>query len=406
MQKPILRSIFTTPYLTLPVLNMRLKKKEGTQYAPALRSSSDQLMAEHELILTQSVFTEILGSVTGIGAIINKNREIVFANEDFLKNLGLEGISSVLGKRTGEIISCINAENNTGGCGTSLPCANCGAVNAIIESQRTGQKSCRDAFITTRVNGKISALDIRIISVPVIISATTFYLLIIQDISHEKRREALERIFLHDLLNSACALNGLLTLLRTGISPDKERKLINLTEEASRDIIDEIQTHKQLLAAENGDLEVIVRNVSTLSIVRESVNRIIFHKSGYDKQILIHQNAAKAKLQTDKVILERVMINLLKNALEATPAKGRVLIGVDDLTERVRFWVKNDQIMSSNTQMQLFQRSFSTKGTGRGLGTYSIRLLTENYLNGSVSFVSNEKEGTIFEVILFKKFSF
>lgn len=406
MQKPILRSIFTTPYLTLPVLNMRLKKKEGTQYAPALRSSSDQLMAEHELILTQSVFTEILGSVTGIGAIINKNREIVFANEDFLKNLGLEGISSVLGKRTGEIISCINAENNTGGCGTSLPCANCGAVNAIIESQRTGQKSCRDAFITTRVNGKISALDIRIISVPVIISATTFYLLIIQDISHEKRREALERIFLHDLLNSACALNGLLTLLRTGISPDKERKLINLTEEASRDIIDEIQTHKQLLAAENGDLEVIVRNVSTLSIVRESVNRIIFHKSGYDKQILIDQNAAKAKLQTDKVILERVMINLLKNALEATPAKGRVLIGVDDLTERVRFWVKNDQIMSSNTQMQLFQRSFSTKGTGRGLGTYSIRLLTENYLNGSVSFVSNEKEGTIFEVILFKKFSF
>lgn len=406
MQKPILRSIFTTPYLTLPVLNMRLKKKEGTQYAPALRSSSDQLMAEHELILTQSVFTEILGSVTGIGAIINKNREIVFANEDFLKNLGLEGISSVLGKRTGEIISCINAENNTGGCGTSLPCANCGAVNAIIESQRTGQKSCRDAFITTRVNGKISALDIRIISVPVIISATTFYLLVIQDISHEKRREALERIFLHDLLNSACALNGLLTLLRTGISPDKERKLINLTEEASRDIIDEIQTHKQLLAAENGDLEVIVRNVSTLSIVRESVNRIIFHKSGYDKQILIDQNAAKAKLQTDKVILERVMINLLKNALEATPAKGRVLIGVDDLTERVRFWVKNDQIMSSNTQMQLFQRSFSTKGTGRGLGTYSIRLLTENYLNGSVSFVSNEKEGTIFEVILFKKFSF
>jgi sensor histidine kinase regulating citrate/malate metabolism len=54
--------------------------------------------------------------------------------------------------------------------------------------------------------------------------------------------------------------------------------------------------------------------------------------------------------------------------------------------------------------MQLFQRSFSTKGTGRGLGTYSIRLLTENYLEGKVSFVSNEAEGTVFSIELNKKF--
>ena len=47
-------------------------------------------------------------------------------------------------------------------------------------------------------------------------------------------------------------------------------------------------------------------------------------------------------------------------------------------------------------QLQVFQRSFSTKGENRGLGTYSIRLLTERYLKGQVSFTSSPETGTIF----------
>jgi sensor histidine kinase regulating citrate/malate metabolism len=60
--------------------------------------------------------------------------------------------------------------------------------------------------------------------------------------------------------------------------------------------------------------------------------------------------------------------------------------------------------MPEEVKMQLFQRSFSTKGEGRGIGTYSIRLLTENYLNGKVSFISNKTDGTVFSVELNKKF--
>jgi signal transduction histidine kinase len=44
----------------------------------------------------------------------------------------------------------------------------------------------------------------------------------------------------------------------------------------------------------------------------------------------------------------------------------------------------------------MFQRSFSTKGAGRGLGSYSVKLLSERYLNGKVSFTSSEDEGTTF----------
>ncbi|MCP4426270.1 MAG: ATP-binding protein, partial [Chloroflexi bacterium] len=52
--------------------------------------------------------------------------------------------------------------------------------------------------------------------------------------------------------------------------------------------------------------------------------------------------------------------------------------------------------MPRDVQLQVFQRSFSTKGSGRGLGTYSMKLLSERYLDGRVSFQSSLAEGTIF----------
>jgi sensor histidine kinase regulating citrate/malate metabolism len=55
--------------------------------------------------------------------------------------------------------------------------------------------------------------------------------------------------------------------------------------------------------------------------------------------------------------------------------------------------------------MQLFQRSFSTKGQSRGIGSYSIKLLTENYLKGKVSFISNENDRTVFSIELNTKIS-
>ena len=63
--------------------------------------------------------------------------------------------------------------------------------------------------------------------------------------------------------------------------------------------------------------------------------------------------------------------------------------------------IHNASILSEAAQLQMFQRSFSTKeARGRGIGTYSARLLAEKYLKGDVSFTSRELEGTTFFVAL------
>ena len=54
--------------------------------------------------------------------------------------------------------------------------------------------------------------------------------------------------------------------------------------------------------------------------------------------------------------------------------------------------------MTREVQLGVFQRSLSTKGSGRGLGTYSMKLLTERYLKGHVSFTSTASGGTTFTI--------
>jgi signal transduction histidine kinase len=196
----------------------------------------------------------------------------------------------------------------------------------------------------------------------------------------------------------------LLTVLKEETSPEQSRELINLSEEASSNIIEEILVQRQIRAAEMGELIVNIELVNSIELLDSAIKKIVFHKAGKDARIIRTNDSANVDFETDRVLLQRVIINLLKNAIEANNLNENVTAGIENGGDKILIWVKNNQIIPEDIQMQLFHRSFSTKGTGRGLGTYSIRLLTENFLKGTVSFTSNKNEGTVFRVELSKAF--
>ncbi len=55
--------------------------------------------------------------------------------------------------------------------------------------------------------------------------------------------------------------------------------------------------------------------------------------------------------------------------------------------------------MPPEVQAQVFQRSYSTKGAGRGLGTYAMKLFGEGVLHGEVGFDTGPG-GTVFWIRL------
>ncbi len=59
--------------------------------------------------------------------------------------------------------------------------------------------------------------------------------------------------------------------------------------------------------------------------------------------------------------------------------------------------VWNRQEIPPLAAKRIFQRNFSTKAEyGRGIGTYSMKIIGEQILSGNVSFCSSAAEGTTF----------
>jgi signal transduction histidine kinase len=120
------------------------------------------------------------------------------------------------------------------------------------------------------------------------------------------------------------------------------------------------------------------------------------HQVTGDRRICISPDSDDVTFDSDATLLRRVIGNMTKNALEACPAGGTVTLSCSTDPQRVLFSVHNPAVIPPHVQVQLFQRSFSTKGPGRGVGTYSMKLLSERYLDGEVSFTSSAEQGTTF----------
>ncbi|MDZ7633173.1 MAG: HAMP domain-containing sensor histidine kinase [Bacteroidales bacterium] len=101
---------------------------------------------------------------------------------------------------------------------------------------------------------------------------------------------------------------------------------------------------------------------------------------------------------SDPLLLRRIVGNMTKNALEASKSGQKVTLSCREEGVKTLFSVHNEDYIEPEAQLKLFRRSFSTKGSGRGIGTYSMKLLGEKYLHGKVWFTSSPDEGTTFYI--------
>jgi signal transduction histidine kinase len=326
--------------------------------------------------------------------ILNSQRQDIYANKILFESLNIDE-NEVFGFRPGELLECEHAFENKGGCGTTEFCSQCGAVNVILNSQK-GINDVRECRITRR-NG--DALDLRVWGSWFDMEGERYTIFTLADISHEKRRRALERIFFHDILNTTCSLQFTSYLLK-GADPAEKEDLIENVGRITEALNEEIVAQRTLTNAENDELFVQVSLFNSAELLREMALIATHNELAKSRSILCDPTSVNVDLSTDRVLLKRVIGNLIKNALEATRTGDSITLGANFCGGEIQFWVNNPGFISREVQLQIFHRSFSTKGTGRGLGTYSIKLLTERYLKGSVSFTTSPEEGTTFKITI------
>jgi signal transduction histidine kinase len=366
-----------------------------TQFAPAERASRAAILEQARQILSMAPSQRtILDAVPSLVLILNNHRQIVLANRSAQETVNRPE-AELLGMRPGEALTCVHADEEDGGCGTTLFCSACGAVRAILASQR-GLANAEECRIVRK--GTAESLDLRVWATPLHLSDEIYTIFSVQDIGDEKRRRALERIFFHDILNTVAGVSASAQLIRNA-HVDALQDIPQMLNALTDRLIDEILSQRQLLDAENSELALALGPIDIPDLLYSLVRTCSQRSIAQDRYLRVVQPESYLPLITDATLLRRVLDNMLKNALEATPPGGTVTLGCQRHAMAVEFWVHNAADMPRDVQYQIFQRSFSTKGNGRGLGTYSIKLLSERYLQGHVSFESSAEAGTTFRAI-------
>ncbi|WP_207429768.1 PAS domain-containing sensor histidine kinase [Pedobacter sp. SYSU D00535] len=212
--------------------------------------------------------------------------------------------------------------------------------------------------------------------------ARTFYT--IEELSKEiyaREKAAYERVvkmMSHEVNNSIGAINSILN------------SCLNYQEQLDKDDRDDYQNALQISIDRNKNLSSLMSNFARVikipEPVRQQVDLLRLLKSA---ATLMEPEASKKELewqwetQLDQVLrladgqqLEQVFINILKNAIEASPIKGLIRISAAE-----------DSVSVSNTgpgippeiSSQLFSPFFSTKKNGQGIGLMLTREILTNH---------------------------
>ncbi|MEQ8171062.1 MAG: sensor histidine kinase [Candidatus Eremiobacterota bacterium] len=378
-------------------INKKTDEYIKTYFASPERAPAEDLKKQIDFAINNPIIQVVLESVEGFVIILNEHRQILAGNREILDMLGTEESKKITGMRPGELLNCIHAEEGPGRCGTSRYCNTCGAVISILSCQATSQSVKGECNMVMYKNNRLENIEFQVHVTPVNINDCKFLIFVLQDISSIKRREVLEQVFFHDINNILTGLIGWTQMLKNTDPVKAANKIIELSDYLKQ----EFNYQYNLYLAEKGELNIKNTCVDTGHIFNRLETLFGNNKFKKNKHIVFHNNTGNISFATETTLIMRVLINMIKNALEATEKDGTVKVYAKKDGEHLVFSVHNKGTIPEDIALNIFKRSFSTKeGKGRGMGTYSMKLFGENYLGGKVTFTSTEKEGTTFSISL------
>jgi signal transduction histidine kinase len=377
------------------------RRRPATYFDSPARSSPAAVGRMADRLARTALVKDLLEAYPTPAVMLDEHRQIVAFNQRCLPFFDRRDPPTVYGLRFGEALECVHAHEMDAGCGTSPFCRDCGAAAAIRIAREARRASALECRITASRHGKPIAFDLRVHASPITIHGRHLVLAAIQDIADEKRRQALEQIFFHDVLNTASAISCIAWRLSSLAEPDRLEDLAHSLTRSSSQLLDEIRAQRDLVNAEQQELVLTPEAVSANWLLSTIHDIYAVSPAAEGKRIVLDALRPDVEVWTDAVQATRCVGNLVKNALEASAPGGEVRLSSKVRGGTVAFDVRNAGVLSDQVRRQIFQRSFSTKGgRGRGIGTYSVKLLVEQYLGGTVSFTSDPERQTVFTIQL------
>ncbi|MGD6805856.1 MAG: two-component system sensor histidine kinase NtrB, partial [Candidatus Bathyarchaeia archaeon] len=200
----------------------------------------------------------------------------------------------------------------------------------------------------------------------------------------------------HDIRNPLQAIASDVYLAKNDLSsvPEGEAK------EGMKESLEGIEKNVEYINKIVQDLQDFVKplkpNVQEMNL-EELCNEVLF-KNSLPKNIEVscHVEKEAKRLITDAAMLQRILSNLVNNAVQAMPNGGKLDIHALRNSDNVVITVQDTGVgIPEEIKAKLFTPLFTTKSKGQGFGLAVVKRMSEA-LGGTITFESQEGKGTKF----------
>lgn len=231
----------------------------------------------------------------------------------------------------------------------------------------------------------------------------------ISDINERKKdeqfRENVERIVRHDIKGPLVSLFSLMQISQLGIVDQIPKDAIPDIMHGVQRIIRIIDATEPLLQMEKGTYEPRKKSFSLRHVLDSVISSLTMLTNQRKAEILLHFPAAspaqgEMMLCGEEFLIEDMLVNLVKNAVEASPVGGRIDIDCHEEHAALCLAIHNDGAVPEPVRARFFEKgSTAGKPLGTGLGTYSALLIAKAH-HGNIAFTTSEAKGTTVTVTL------
>jgi PAS domain S-box-containing protein len=207
----------------------------------------------------------------------------------------------------------------------------------------------------------------------------------------------------HELRTPLTSITGYLEMLQDGLGGplnENQQMMVDVVDRNSQRLLALIEDVLTLSRLESGTVKLNRTETDVRSLVNAAVETLLpqIHNNGLVLEVDVAHNCEKIMGDVDQ--LERVLINLLNNAVKFTPEGGRLSINAYRQDETVTISVSDTGVgIPVEEQPHLFSRFFrastaqSHAAQGTGLGLTIVKSIVEQH-GGAVTLQSAPGVGT------------
>ncbi|MFH1368389.1 MAG: sensor histidine kinase [Elusimicrobiota bacterium] len=221
----------------------------------------------------------------------------------------------------------------------------------------------------------------------------------------EQMRQDLIRMIVHDLKSPLSGMMGSLDYLETGMTGefnDGQKKIISLAKKSSENMLVMIQNLLDVAKMEESKLQLKKDEVDVAELLRERAAEFGHLAVNESKTLTVDAEKELPRVEMDRHIIERVLNNLISNALHHTTSGGKIEVRAKKDGGFVEISVSdNGAGIPDEYKEKIFEkfiqleRRKSQLRTGSGLGLTFCKMAVESH-GGSIRVESELNKGSSF----------